>query len=222
MATSHGRDSSIHLSSFSRPLEGSILNWFGGQPFSGSRLNSLFYQDPCVVRQGNATPKDWTVLINGHCVATLTYPVVGIRGCLLFSGGFWLTFLYPLIYHDLGLVPLPSHLLGQKASIVLPFLFFWQPGSRGWSKRFLSGSYWSPNCWPRKVFISCFDAENDHRRFSTCFFSWPFQQLSQRPLWKWPKACCSYLSWRLSYGWKLLLSLDFSRCLSWLCGLSQE
>ena len=49
--------------------------------------------------------------------------------------GFGLTFLlYPLIYHDLKQSPLPSHLLGQKASIVLPFSSFSSPGSCGWSE----------------------------------------------------------------------------------------
>ncbi len=109
--------------------------------------------------------------------------------------------------------PLP---IGPEGAPCVLHLFssFSSPGSCGWSK---------PSClfllWSGVGFSLGFYFFNDAYRewsegFQPAFQSDAFQQLSQRSL-KMARLCCSYLSWQLSYGWKLFfLSLDFSRCLS--------
>ena len=71
----------------------------------------------------SATPS-WTVLYVGIAVASLTYPVVGIVGIAYGAWifGFILTLiLYPLIYKDLKIDPLPLLLLGQEGIYCAPF-----------------------------------------------------------------------------------------------------
>ena len=71
----------------------------------------------------SATPS-WTVLYVGIAVASLTYPVVGIVGIAYGAWifGFILTLiLYPLIYKDLKIDPLPLPLLGQEGIYCAPF-----------------------------------------------------------------------------------------------------
>ena len=73
--------------------------------------------------RASATPT-WTVLYVGIAVASLTYPVVGIVGIAYGAWifGFILTLiLYPLIYKDLKIDPLPLPLLGQEGIYCAPF-----------------------------------------------------------------------------------------------------
>ena len=73
--------------------------------------------------RASATPT-WTVLYVGIAVASLTYPVVGIVGIAYEAWifGFILTLiLYPLIYKDLKIDPLPLPLLGQEGIYCAPF-----------------------------------------------------------------------------------------------------
>ena len=73
--------------------------------------------------RASATPT-WTVLYVGIAVASLTYPVVGIVGIAYGAWifGFILTLiLYPLIYKDLKIDPLPLLLLGQEGIYCAPF-----------------------------------------------------------------------------------------------------
>ena len=72
--------------------------------------------------RASATPT-WTVLYVGIAVASLTYPVVGIVGIAYGAWifGFILTLiLYPLIYKDLKIDPLPLPLLGQEGIYCAP------------------------------------------------------------------------------------------------------
>ena len=76
-----------------------------------------------VKQRASATPT-WTVLYVGIAVASLTYPVVGIVGIAYGAWifGFILTLiLYPLIYQDLKINPLPLALLGQEGIYCAPF-----------------------------------------------------------------------------------------------------
>jgi len=73
--------------------------------------------------RASATPT-WTVLYVGIAVTSLTYPVVGIVGIAYGAWifGFILTLiLYPLIYKDLKIDPLPLPLLGQEGIYCAPF-----------------------------------------------------------------------------------------------------
>ena len=158
-----------------------------------------------------------TVLYVGIAVAALTYPVVGIRDCLSrFGDWFWfdLSSLSPYLSHDLKQSPYPVIIWAKRGIYCAPFFSsFSSPGSCGWSE--LAHLVLLIMVVASQGFLFlCVDAptENDQRRFSTCFFSWPFQQSSQRPLWKWPKGgnICNYLSWqRFLYGWKLFFFVSW-------------
>ena len=153
--------------------------------------------------RAKATPS-WTVLYVGIAVAALTYPVVGIReiAYLALVIGFGLTFLlYPLIYHDLKQSPLPSHLLGQEGIYCAPFSLLL-------AARFL---------------FLCVDAptENDQRRFSTCFFSPDLSNSHHSDLFEnGPRLVATTFLDSSRMAGNSSLSLDFSRCLRWLCSLS--
>lgn len=177
--------------------------------------------------RANATPS-WTVLYVGIAVAALTYPVVGIReiAYLALVIGFGLTFLlYPLIYHDLKQSPLPSHLLGQEGIYCAPlFSSFSSPGSCGWSKPAHLVLTDHGGGLARFLFL-CFDAptENDKRRFSTCFFSPDLSNSHHSDLFEnGPRLVATTFLDSSRMAGNSSLSLDFSRCLRWLCGLSQR
>ena len=144
----------------------------------------------------------------GHYGSCMTYPVVGIREIAysLWVIGFGLTFLlYPLIYHDLKKSPCPVICWAKRGIYCAPFFpSFSSSGSCGWSKPSCLVLTDHGGCLTRFLFLCLTRLPRIIKEgFSTYFQPWPFQQSSQRPLWKWPKACCNCLSWQLSYGWKL-------------------
>ena len=71
----------------------------------------------------------------------------------------------------------------------------------------------------------CFDAptENDKRRFSTCFFSPDLSNSHHSDLFEnGPRLVATTFLDSSRMAGNSALSLDFSRCLRWLCGLSQR
>ena len=177
--------------------------------------------------RANATPS-WTVLYVGIAVAALTYPVVGIRGIAYFALviGFGLTFLlYPVIYFDGKKQPLPNHLLGQEGIYCAPFSLLLAALVR------VGGA--SLPVWFLLIMVVasqgflflCVDAptENDQRRFSTCFFSPDLSNGHHSDLFEnGPRlVAVAFLDSSRMDG-NSSLSLDFSRCLRRLCGLSQR
>ncbi len=148
----------------------------------------------------------------------------GIRGdCLSrFSDWFWFdpSSLIPLINMIWSILYLVI-CWGKKASIEAHFPFFSSPGLCGWSKPSIGSTdrmvvasqgfyflFW--RCLLRMI------KEGFQPAFSVLTSNGHYSDLL-----KMPKVYCSYLSWQLVWLETLLL-LDFSRCLSWLQGLSQR
>ena len=226
---SHGRDDSIHLSfcaSFP-PLE-VYHSWSGGLPSLGSGLNSLFYQDPCPSATKSQCHSQLDRSLCGYCSSSFDLSVVGNqRDCFisLLVIGFGLTFLlYPLIYHDLKQSPLPSHLLGQEGIYCAPFSLLLaalvRVGGASLPTWFLlimvvasQGFYF---------FVLTRLPKNDQRRFSTCFFSPDLSNSHHSDLFEnGPRLVATAFLDSSRMAGNSSLSLDFSRCLRRLCGLSR-
>ncbi len=162
----------------------------------------------------NTTPS-WDRSLCGHCSSSLDLPCCRESERLLIALviGSGLTFLLYQCIYLMGKSSPTCHLLGQGIYCALLSLLLQPWFVCGWSKPSCLVLYWSW-CWPRKVFISLFwRLPKMMRRFSTCFFSPDLSTVTICSLWKWPKACCNYLSWS-SFVWlKLLLCLlIFSHC----------
>ena len=226
---SHGRDDFIDLSSSSlshlcRSISVGLVVRF---PF-GSVLDSLLYQDSC---HGATKGQGYSELdgsLCGDCSGSLDLPSGRSDGASLSYPGGWICLDLMSVSADLSRFENESFtesLIGTRRHLLCSFFSSFSCfGSSGGSGPSFLGHPDHVSHLASILFL-CFDApsENDERRFSTCFFSSDLSNSYHSDLFEnGPRLVATTFLDSSRMAGNSSLSLDFSRCLRWLCGLSQR